>query len=81
MKLLKTYLVAVARVCEFGLFGGYLEASIISQLNLDELEKDPPQRRFSEKGTQNIFSRISLIKTSSESPFSGLQVLVQAFFD
>ena len=47
MKLLKTYLVAVATVCEFGLFGGYLEASIISQLNLDELEKDPPQRRFS----------------------------------
>ena len=81
MKLLKTYLVAVARVCEFGLFGGYLEASIISQLNLDELEKDPPQHRFSEKGTQNIFSRISLIKTSSESPFSGLQVLVEAFFD
>ena len=55
MKLLKTYLVAVARVREFGLFGGYLEASIISQLNLDELEKDPPQRRFSEKGTQTYF--------------------------
>ena len=34
MKLLKTYLAAVAIVCEFGLFGGYLEASIISQLNL-----------------------------------------------
>ena len=55
MKLLKTYLVAVATVCEFGLFGGYLEASIISQLNLDELEKDPPQRRFSEKGTRTYF--------------------------
>ena len=81
MTLLKTYLVAVARVCEFGLFGGYLEASIISQLNLDELEKDPPQLRFSKKRYSNIFSRISLIKTSSESPFSGLQVLVQAFFD
>ena len=79
MKLLKTYLVAVARVCEFGLFGGYLEASIISQLNLDELEKDPPQ--LQRKRYSNIFSRISLIKTSSESPFSGLQVLVQAFFD
>ena len=34
MKLLKTYLAAVAIVCEFGLSGGYLEASIISQLNL-----------------------------------------------
>ena len=55
MKLLKTYLVAVATVCEFGLFGGYLEASVISQLNLDELEKDPPQRRFSEKGTGTYF--------------------------
>ena len=33
------------------------------------------------KRYSNIFSRISLIKTSSESPFSGLQVLVQAFFD
>ena len=32
MKLLKTYLVAEATVCEFGLFGGYLEALIISQL-------------------------------------------------
>ena len=57
MKLLKTYLVAVARVCEFGLFGGYLEASIISQLNLDELEKDPHHSAASAKKVlKHIFS-------------------------
>ena len=32
MKLLKTYSATVATVCEFGLFGGYLEAKLISQL-------------------------------------------------
>ena len=59
------------------LFGGFNHQPAQFRWTGEGSTTSPLQR----KRYSNIFSRISLIKTSSESPFSGLQVLVQAFFD